>query len=241
MLNEFKQKILSSDNEKIDGQLNDKSNNKTTIKDSRPVTLNTKGSKYTTPITTNQNTYKRQMTKGKNTEDENTDNQCNPESNEANHSKSINCVNGTTNQDTVQIISMSQKNTPNKKINGTVKDKKPNNNDLYDLSEVDLSPMRDKSEKARKDFYGNAIIRRGKRHKITFIDFIKKGKLEDVVLIKKINENEESFEEIQKKNSDSNKKSVNSIKDKNKVEGASINVSKGNGTNEECSCACLIF
>lgn len=214
------------------------------MKDSRVVTLNTKCSKFTTPATnTNSNTIKNYALKGlKNTEDENTDNQANNENFELNKTLTKNMMNN--NQDTVQVISMSQKNTPIKNNRHSKQNEKNSNlNDLYDLSDVNLSPMREKSEKIRKDFYGNAILRRGKKHRVTFVDFIKKGNLEDVVHIKKINELEESLDEVEKKNSDS-KKSNNSNKDKKKVENTQLNASRSrgsNGNNDECSCACLIF
>jgi hypothetical protein len=216
------------------------------MKDSRVVTLNTKASKFTTPATNSiQNTYKTQPYKGgKNTEDENTDNQTNNDKSDLHINKSPikNNNNSNNNQDTVQVINMSVKATPfkvNKHSKST--EKQSNMNDIYDLSEVDLSPMKDKTEKTRKDFYGNAILKRGKKHRITFIDFIKKGNLEDVVQIKKIEDYEESFEEVQKKNSD--KKSVNSNKDKKKVDTL-ISVTKdkvGSGNTDECSCACTVF
>lgn len=198
------------------------------MKDSRVVTLNTKGSKFTTPATNSiSNTYKTQGYRGiKNSEDENTD-------------IPINEILNNKDRDTI-------KNTPIKsnKDKGNAKtDKHSNLNDLYDISEVELSPMKDKSEKPRKDYYGNIILRRGKKHKITFIDYIKKGNLEDIVNIKKINEDELSIEEIEKKNSEPKVKSIASNKEKNKSDNLpkSLSKEKGNDNNDESSCACFIF
>ena len=79
------------------------------MKDSRVMTLNTKGSKYTNHNTaSNENALKIQPVKAlKSTEDENTDNQA--------HHENVDTQKVQNNQDTVQIISMSQKNTPIKK------------------------------------------------------------------------------------------------------------------------------
>lgn len=96
--------------------------------------------------------------------------------------------------------------------------------------------------KTRIDYHGNKIIKKGRKHHITFIDIIKKGKLEDIVDIRKIEDIEESFEEeILKKNSES-KKSNNSKNSKKSNESKNkVNNIVNNQHDENCSCACVIF
>lgn len=85
------------------------------------------------------------------------------------------------------------------------------------------SAIRDiNSEGCRIDFFGNKIVKRGKRHKIVFIDHtIDGGTLADVIDI----ESNKKVDAATDKNNTSNNKGNNSLK----------------GDNENCSCLCLVF
>lgn len=149
----------------------------------------------------------------------------------------------------VKIINMSSKSPlrmQKKKSLSKSKANSINNNDEIYSNLNDLSQSPNKQTSKRVDFYGNQIVRNGKKHHLTFIDLIKKGSLTDVVLINKIDlENEEEGSEIKKKDSDKSKNSNGKNKNNN---GTSFELKvnqKGNdkdgGSNENCSCACRIF
>lgn len=152
----------------------------------------------------------------------------------------------------ILVVNMSIKQTPHKSFKANNKDKdktnkkKSNNNDnLNDNSDNNIKVSSEQVTKIRKDFFGNKITKKGRKHKISFIDIIKQGKLEDIVNIRKIEDIEESFEddEIKKKNSD--KKSNHSKNSKSSNHDVkNKNTPKLNGVNqsdENCSCACAIF
>eukprot|EP00340_Litonotus_pictus_P004697 CAMPEP_0170530074 /NCGR_PEP_ID=MMETSP0209-20121228/40606_1 /TAXON_ID=665100 ORGANISM="Litonotus pictus, Strain P1" /NCGR_SAMPLE_ID=MMETSP0209 /ASSEMBLY_ACC=CAM_ASM_000301 /LENGTH=236 /DNA_ID=CAMNT_0010822787 /DNA_START=64 /DNA_END=775 /DNA_ORIENTATION=+ len=111
----------------------------------------------------------------------------------------------------------------------------PSPSDLNDLKKQGLGGP-------RKDFYGSFILKKGKKHKVTFIDSVKKGKLEEVVPIKKISAIEDSFdakEGYKVRNSTKVYKSSNNNNKNSNTEKSGSSQAKP--VDENCSCACVIF
>lgn len=83
----------------------------------------------------------------------------------------------------------------------------------------------------RIDHYGKPIIKKGKGHKVTFIDQIKAGNLEDIVEIKKLSYENNTI--LSNKNSSKDASAI--------YDSRGESESKDQKSNDNCSCLCNIF
>lgn len=115
---------------------------------------------------------------------------------------------------------------------------KGGNDSIPEINHYNSDNMMENAQQ-RMDAFGNLINKKSKKYRVSFIDRLKKGKLEDVVEIQKFNEEDYESDEpeekmIQKKNSIKDNKNI-------KKKSSSIEVKTNTSGGGDCSCACTIF